>query len=168
MAIPDTSDAFTPEADPIDSFDQLFSAQGWTAERAADDEIYAVVPGSWRDYQLRCLWRPDERVVQLVCMLDAKAPDAKRLAIYEALGLINERVWIGHFEMWAEDGDLLFRHAAFVDSEAGLSPEHAELLVQAAVSECERFYPVFQFILWAGKKPAEAMEAALLETVGEA
>ena len=36
------------------------------------------------------------------------------------------------------------------------------------VNECERFYPAFQFLLWGGKKPQEAVEAALLETVGTA
>ena len=31
-----------------------------------------------------------------------------------------------------------------------------------------RFYPVFQFVLWGGKSPSEAISAALIETVGEA
>ena len=37
-----------------------------------------------------------------------------------------------------------------------------------AIEECERFYPVFQFVLWAGKTPQEAISAALIETQGEA
>jgi len=39
---------------------------------------------------------------------------------------------------------------------------------KAAIEECERFYPVFQFVLWAGKTPQEAIAAALIETQGEA
>ncbi|MGH6959444.1 MAG: YbjN domain-containing protein, partial [Dongiaceae bacterium] len=35
-------------------------------------------------------------------------------------------------------------------------------------SECERFFPAFQFVLWGGKSPEEALAAAMLETVGEA
>jgi hypothetical protein len=42
------------------------------------------------------------------------------------------------------------------------------LLVESAIDECERFYPVFQFVLWGGKTPAEAMAAAMTETQGEA
>jgi hypothetical protein len=42
------------------------------------------------------------------------------------------------------------------------------LLVESAIDECERFYPVFQFVLWGGKTPAEAIAAALIETQGEA
>ena len=44
----------------------------------------------------------------------------------------------------------------------------AELLVETAIDECERFYPVFQFVLWAGKTPQEAIAAALIDTQGEA
>jgi hypothetical protein len=49
-----------------------------------------------------------------------------------------------------------------------LTLQHAETLVEAAIEECERFYPVFQFVLWAGKTPQEAIAAALIETQGEA
>ena len=48
------------------------------------------------------------------------------------------------------------------------SLQQAETLVEAAIEECERFYPVFQFVLWADKTPQEAIAAALIETQGEA
>jgi hypothetical protein len=41
-------------------------------------------------------------------------------------------------------------------------------LVESAIEECERFYPVFQFVLWGGKSPRDALAAALVETQGEA
>jgi hypothetical protein len=67
-------------------------------------------------------------------------------------------------------GMLLFRHAALLDGQgdAALTLEQAETLVEAAIDECERFYPVFQFVLWADKTPQEAIAAALIETQGEA
>jgi hypothetical protein len=49
-----------------------------------------------------------------------------------------------------------------------LSFEQAESIAEAALEECERFYPVFQFVLWGGKSPGEAISAALIETAGEA
>ena len=51
---------------------------------------------------------------------------------------------------------------------AQLSLEQAEAIAEAAVEECERFYPVFQFVLWGGKAPGEAIAAALIDTHGEA
>ena len=40
--------------------------------------------------------------------------------------------------------------------------------MEIALNECERFYPAFQFVLWGGKEPQEAILAAMLETEGEA
>ncbi len=79
-------------------------------------------------------------------------------------------MWIGHFELWSATGVLLYRHAAIVDGaeEGTMSLAAAELLVESAIDECERFYPVFQFVLWGGKTPKEALAAALIDTQGEA
>jgi hypothetical protein len=154
---------------PLDLIEHMVIERDWSCERPSEDELLVTIPGSWCAYQLRCVWRADEQVLQLVCPLDLKVPDGKRLPIHETIGLINEQLWMGHMEMWSEDGSLLFRHAVYIDGEAGgLTANHADLLIDTAVLECERFYPVFQFVLWAGKKPAEALEAAMLETVGEA
>ena len=51
---------------------------------------------------------------------------------------------------------------------ATLTVEERNRLVDIALSECERFYPAFQFVIWGGKPPNDAVQAALLETVGEA
>jgi hypothetical protein len=90
--------------------------------------------------------------------------------MYEALALVNEQIWIGHFELWSATGVLLFRHAAMVDGDeqGTMSLAAAELLVESAIDECERFYPVFQFVLWGGKSPRDALAAAMVETQGEA
>ena len=48
------------------------------------------------------------------------------------------------------------------------SSEQVEDLVDIALSECERFYPAFQLVIWGGKTPEEAMAAAMIEPIGEA
>jgi hypothetical protein len=109
-------------------------------------------------------------VLQFLAFPDIKVAPEKRPAIYEALGLINEQLWLGHFEMWSGSGLIVFRHATILDAREGegLSFEQAEAIAEAAMEECERFYPVFQFVLWGGKSPVEAISAALIDTHGEA
>lgn len=153
---------------PLDVVEELIAFNDWPYERSGDEELSASIKGSWCDYQLKCFWRDDESVLQIACLFDMRVSEKKRAALYETLALINERIWMGHFETWAEDGAVIFRHAAFVSTPDGMTMPHAEALMQAAVGECEKFYPVFQFVLWAGKKPADALEAAMLETAGEA
>jgi hypothetical protein len=155
---------------PIDMLEHYFSAHGWTYERGGDEEIVANFQGSWAQYELRAVWREEDNVLQFLALPDIRVAADKKAAVYEAIGLINEQLWLGHFELWTNSGLVLFRHAALLDSDDGaiLTLRQAETLVEAAIEECERFYPVFQFVLWAGKTPQEAIAAALIETQGEA
>ncbi len=155
---------------PLDVLEDYFAAHGWQSERNGDEEIVAAVKGSWTQYELRAVWRAEDRVLQFLALPDVRVPDEKRALVYETFGLVNEQLWIGHFEMWAASGMILFRHAALLDmsSGAGLTLEQAETLIEAALDECERFYPVFQFVLWGDKSPQEAIDAALVDTAGEA
>ncbi|ANC87442.1 MULTISPECIES: YbjN domain-containing protein [Bacteria] len=165
----DSAEHDTDPAAPIDMLEAYYAAHGWEHERH-DDEIVATVKGSWTTYELRALWREDDSVLQFLAFPDIKVTDDRRGGVYEAIGLVNEQLWIGHFELWSSSGVLLYRHAAMIDGEdeGTMSLGAAELLVESAIEECERFYPVFQFVLWGGKTPREALAAALIETQGEA
>lgn len=155
---------------PIDMLETYFSALGWQFERNGEDEIVSTFQGSWTQYELRAIWRAEDHVLQFLALPDIRVSAEKRDATYETIGLINEQLWLGHFEMWAASGMVLFRHAALLDplGDPGFTVEQAETLVEAALEECERFYPVFQFVLWGDKSPQEALAAALIDTVGEA
>ena len=164
----DTDDDRDDDAAPIDMLESYFAAHGWEQERL-DDEVIAKVKGSWTTYELRALWRDEDSVLQFLAFPDIRVTDERRAAVYEAIGLINEQMWVGHFELWSSSGILLYRHAAMIDGDEGtLSLAGAELLVESAIDECERFYPVFQFVMWGGKSPKEALAAAMTETQGEA
>ena len=158
-------------AAPIDMIEAYCAAHGWEHERH-DDEIVATVKGSWTSYELRAVWRDDDSVLQFLAFPDIKVTDDRRPAVYETLALVNEQLWIGHFELWSSTGTLLYRNAAMVDGdgdgEGTMSLTAAELLIESAIDECERFYPVFQFVLWGGKSPKDALAAALVDTQGEA
>jgi hypothetical protein len=155
---------------PIEVLEQYFEARGWACERSGEGEIVASATGSWTQYELRGVWRPEDQVLQFLAFPDIKATPEKFNAIYETLGLINEQLWLGHFEMWSGSGLIVFRHSTILDAREGegLSLEQAEAIAEAAVEECEGFYPVLQFVLWGGKSPCDAFSAALIDTHGEA
>jgi hypothetical protein len=156
------------EAAPVDMLASLFEAHGWPYEFASEDEISGEVKGSWATYQLRGIWRPEDHVLQLLCLPDIRVTDDKRMAMFEVLALINEQLWLGHFDIWSSGGMLLYRHGLMLGDDGLLSPGQAQVAVEAAIEECDRFYPAFQFILWGDKTPAEALAAALVDAAGEA
>lgn len=156
------------EAEPLDMLASYFEANGWAYQINGEDEIAATTQGSWTQYEFRAIWREEDQVLQLLVLPDIRVADEKRTAIYETIGLINEQLWLGHFELWSNSGVVLFRHGALIGNSDMLSLDQAQLLIEAALDECERFYPVFQFVLWGDKTPSEAITASMIETRGEA
>lgn len=156
------------DAAPVDMLSLLFEARGWPFEFINDDEISGEIQGSWANYQLRGIWRSEDNVLQLLCLPDVRVPENKRAAMFEVLALINEQLWLGHFDIWSSGNVLLYRHGLMLGDDGLLSLSQAQAVVEAAIHECDRFYPAFQFILWGDKSPTEALESALVDAAGEA
>lgn len=156
------------ESAPVDMLAALFEARGWSYEMTGEDEISAEYKGSWTSYQIRAIWREEDNALQVIALPDVTVPSDKRDPVYTALGLINEQLWLGHFDLWSSNGILLFRHGTLLPSNGLLGVDQAQTMIDVAIDECERFYPVFQFIIWGDKTPEEAIASALVETHGEA
>ena len=156
------------DAGPVEMLEQLFAARGWAYEFVGDDEISGEVQGAWATYQLRGIWRAEDHVLQLLCLPDIRIPDGKRPGLVELLALINEQLWLGHFDIWSSGSVLLYRHGLMLGDDGLLSLNQAQVLVESAVDECDRFYPAFQFVLWSDRSPAEALASALVDAAGEA
>ncbi|MGI4943407.1 MAG: YbjN domain-containing protein [Janthinobacterium lividum] len=158
----------TPAPNPLDVIEQVVAANDWAFDRRSDHEMAAEAPGKWCDYGLYFSWSSEISAMHFTCAIDMKVPERQRAALYELLALANERLWIGHFGMDSDDGMPLFRHSVLLRGATTASAESLEDMVDIAITECERFYPAFQFVLWGGKTPADALQAAMLECMGEA
>ncbi|MCZ8324813.1 MAG: YbjN domain-containing protein [Sphingomonadaceae bacterium] len=156
------------DAAPVDMLASLFEARGWPCEYVGEDEISGEIKGSWASYTIRGIWRREDHVLQLLCLPDIRVPDDKRAGLVELLALVNEQLWVGHFDIWSNGGVLLYRHGLLLGDEGLLSLAQAQVAVEAAIEECDRFYPAFQFMLWGGKTPGEALAASLVDAAGEA
>jgi hypothetical protein len=84
------------------------------------------------------------------------------------LALVNERLMLGHFVLVSDDGAIMYRQGIPLAGAARATGEQCGQMLNAALSACERFYPAFQFVLWGGKTAEDAVEAAILDCVGEA
>jgi hypothetical protein len=157
-----------PAKNPLDALEQIAANNEWLFDRRSDAEMAAEAPGKWCDYGLYFAWSAEISAMHFTCTIDLKVPTPRRTALYELFALANEKLWIGHFGMDSDDGMPLFRHSVLLRGAPGASSESLEDMVDIAITECERFYPAFQFVLWGGKSPADALEAAMLECVGEA
>jgi hypothetical protein len=157
-----------PSTNPLDIVEQIASAHDWLFDRRSDEEMVVQAPGRWCDYSLYFSWNQDVDAVHFTCAFDMRVVEEKRRAIHELLALINERMWLGHFGLWDEEGLPMFRHALPLRGARGPTPEQMEDLLDIAIVECERFYPAFQYVLWGGQTATDAVTMAMIDTVGEA
>lgn len=155
-------------ANPIDLIEQLMVANQWVFDRTNDEELAVEVAGRWCDYRMFFSWREDVSALHFSCAFDMRVPAAKLAPVHQLLSQVNEKLWLGHFDLWSEDGLPLFRHAVPLRGTSGASLEQLEDLVTAALRECDRFYPAFQFVVWGGKTPKEAVALSMIDPVGEA
>ncbi|WP_428532712.1 YbjN domain-containing protein [Rhodopila sp.] len=159
---------FDDAANPLDVMEQIVAANEWEFDRRSDSEMAAEAPGQWCHYGLYFNWSHEISVLHFTCAFDLKAPETQRAALYELVALANEKLWLGHFGLEGDDAMPVFRHAVLLRGAGGASAESLEDLVDIAMTECERFFPAFQFVLWGGKPTADALAAAMLDCAGEA
>jgi hypothetical protein len=153
---------------PLDLMEEIVAANDWAFERTSNEEMLVDVAGRWCNYRLFFFWQDEISAMQFSCQFDMKIPASKRLAVCELLATVNERMWLGHFDVDADEQTPMFRHTTLLRGNHGASVEMLEDLVDIALTECERFYPAFQFVVWGGKTAEEAVAAAILDTVAEA
>jgi hypothetical protein len=153
---------------PLDVVERLAAVNDWTFERAGDDEITILVTGKWTDYQVSYTWLSDIEALHLACAFDVKVPERRRGEVQTLIAQINERLWVGHFDLWINEGMLMFRHALVLSGGVVASGQQCKAMLGTALDACDRYFTAFQFVVWAGKSAREALDAAMFETSGEA
>ncbi len=153
---------------PIDIVENLASHHDWDFDRIADDQIAMAVEGQWRTYSLTLAWSDYDETLRLVCSFEMEPPEAKVTQLYELINHMNDQCWAGAFSYWPEHKLMLYRYGLVLSGGQMATPEQVDAIVQAAVSNCERYYPAIQLMVW-GERPAkEAMQVAIAEAYGRA
>ena len=156
------------QSHPVDVIEHIAALNDWSFERAGDDEITVSVAGGWSDYHVSFSWMEDKEAIHLACAFDLKVPEARVVEVMRLLTMVNEQMWIGHFDLWTAEGVIMFRQALLLLGGAEPNSQQVERLLVTAIEACDRYFQAFQFVVWAGKDAAEALEGALFETAGEA
>ena len=153
--------------DPLDVVEHVLNAENLDFDRTEDGDLAFALAGDWKDYELWFAWRPEADCLQLCLSLDLQSTKDQRPQIHELLALINQRIWLGHFEVW-DDGEVVFRHAMALMTGERPTLAQAAAMIDVAMEAADRFYPAYDFMIRGGKSPSEAIAACMFDTVGEA
>ena len=153
---------------PLAVVEDIAADNNWSFERSGEDEVTIVSKGDWTDYQLSFTWMAEIEALHLACAFDMKIPTARRAEVQRLIAAINEQLWVGHFDIWTHTGMIMYRQALVLPGGLTASTAQCEAMLVGAIHGCERYFPAFQFVVWAGKSAQEAMSAAMFDTDGEA
>ena len=154
-------------ANPLDRVERLAEMREWNIARTHDDEVVMAIDGNTADLNLSITWRGDIEALLLAGLMDVKVPQKRRKEVSRLIALINARLICGHFDLWLHDGSIVFRNMLLLAG-AEASDGQCEAIVRIGIETCNRYYPAIQFVIWAGYSAEQALECALLETMGEA
>ena len=153
---------------PIDIIEDVIHQKKWNFSRSAEHELVAEIASNWCSYRLYFTWSEKINAISLSITFDIMFPQIKIKKAYELLGLINENLWIGHFDITSRNGIPAFRHTILSNTETDFLHKKFEDLVDIAIYECEKFYPSFQQILFEDASPQDAIKFSNFEIIGRA
>jgi hypothetical protein len=153
---------------PLAIVERMALGNDWEFSRIVEDEITLAIEGRQANYHVSFSWMEDIKVLHFACAFEIKVPFSRLPQVQQLISSINEQLWIGHFDVWREDGLVMFRHSLLLTGGVSTSAPQCEAVLGAALDCCERYFPALHLVAWAGKSASEAMDVALLEVAGEA
>ena len=153
---------------PLAVVEDVAADNNLSFERSGEDEVTILSKGDWTDYQISFTWMGAIEALHLACAFDLKIPEPRRGEVQRLIASINEQLWVGHFDIWTHTGMIMYRQALVLQGGMAASTAQCETMLVSAIHACERYYPAFQFVVWAGRSAADAMTAAMFDTEGEA
>ncbi len=156
-------------ADPMDLVEAIVNSDDrFSAARADDGDVQFCFKGAWTEAAGYFSYRDELPALLFTLGFDLQADLARLGEVTRLAALINENLWLGHFDVWSDDGSIIFRHASPMIGRDEISPGEIQALLAAALDAAERFYPAFKFVIEHGMSPEDAVQASMFEIAGEA
>lgn len=160
--------AFERQSNPVDMVEFVAAINDWSFERNCEDELGLCVDGEWTQYQVSFCWMEDVEALHTSCSFDFNVPEHRRDEVLKLLSLINGQVLMGHFDIWADEGTVIFRQSLLLSGGAEATNRQVEMLLSGATDTCEIYYQAFHFVVWSGLPAQQAINLVLFDTKGNA
>lgn len=156
-------------ADPLETVEAVIGSDDrFTCERADDGDVHFSFKCAWGETVGYFSYREELPALLFTLGFDLQAPVSRRDEAIKLAAQINENLWLGHFDVWSDDGTIIFRHAMPMIGREDISVGEVQAMLAAALDAAERFQPAFHFLILAGMAAEDAASAALFEIVGAA
>lgn len=156
-------------SDPLETVGAVIASdERFKHERAEDGDLHFSFKSGWGETIGYFSFRAELPALLFTLGLDIQAAKSRRTEAIRLAARINENLWLGHFDVWSDDGTIIFRHAMPMIGREDISIGEVQAMLAAALDAAERFQPAFHFVILGGMNAEDASAAALFETIGEA
>ena len=160
-------DLIDSKSHPINLLEEIIISKNWIFERPIEDEIYIEVPTKYSNLIIQVNWLKNQSRIEIRSFFYNKMDFSNNVEIYKLLNLINNRINYGHFII-NEDSFPTFKNSIIVKDHKNIKFDLLKEVLNYAILESERFFPILQLVLWGGKKAEEAILFFDFKTEGKA
>jgi len=152
---------------PINVLEEIIISKNWVFERPIEDEIYIEVPTKYSNLIIQVIWLKNQSRIEIRSFFYNKMDFSDNVEIYKLLNLINNKIDYGHFII-DENKHPSFKNSIIVKDHKNIKFDLLREVLNYAILESERFFPILQLVLWGGKKAEEAILFFDFKTEGRA
>ena len=152
---------------PINVLEEIIISKNWVFERPIEDEIYIEVPTKYSNLIIQVTWLKNQSRIEIRTFFYNKMDFSDNIEIYKLLNLINNKIDYGHFIL-NENSYPTFKNSIIVQDHINIKFGLLREVLNYAILESEKFFPILQLVLWGGKKAEEAILFFDFKTEGKA
>ncbi len=147
---------------PIDDIEYLFVERQHSTERRNNHEVVVEISGKWDNMLFFFAWEEEMHCLHISCMINIEPENIYLPSIFELLALLNEDLWVGYFSYWEEVRMPVFKHSVIIDEKDTNIIVKLQQILNIAITECERAYPVFHAVFKQNISPRKALMPTVL------
>ena len=134
-------------------------ANGYHYQESAERWIMLTIRCQRGSYRVMATADDRRSLVRVICAYGSYVPEARRVAVAEAIARINFELAIGSFDLDFADGELRFRTG--VDVEDGtLSTTMVDNMIGFGLHTLDRYHDALMHVAFGGEEPASAVRRA--------
>lgn len=165
--MPALADAFYEDFNnPLDGAEDILAVPGVTLNRANRDELFVEAVGRYGIYKMMFMWDEVMGALQFACEYEMQVPDHHKALASETVLNINSGLWLGHFDLPSESLVPTFRYTQLFRGMQSSGAEHVHDLINIAIDECDRNYPVFLSLCQRDRPDAQDLNLAMMPVAG--
>lgn len=153
-------------SNPLDGAEELVQSPGLSLNRANRDELFVEATGKYGNYRMMFMWDEIMGALQFCCEYGLTVADTNKSMASETVLNINSGLWLGHFDLPPETLAPTFRYTQLFRGLQSSGAEHVQDLINIAIDECDRNYPVFVALSHSETPNADDLALAMMPVAG--